>query len=87
MASVGYITLEKTKKYIENQKAHHVKNNLFIIIRILTLYGWGASIVLFFNKYYFLYYLNLNNMMRGAGFEPAQALSHQVLSFACLYLN
>lgn len=36
MASVGHITLEKAKKYVENQKAHHAKNKLSII-RIPTL--------------------------------------------------
>ena len=38
IASVGHITLEKAKEYVEKQKAHHAK-----IQRIPTIYGWGNS--------------------------------------------
>jgi hypothetical protein len=40
MGSVGHITLEKAKEYMNNQETHHAKS----IIGIPTIYGWGASI-------------------------------------------
>ena len=46
MASVGHITLEKAKAYIENQEAHHAKTNQFHQRRNPRPLGWGASIAL-----------------------------------------
>lgn len=36
-ATVGYITLEKAKEYVKNQKAHHAKIRKSVITRILAL--------------------------------------------------
>ena len=43
MASVGHITLEKAKAYIENQEAHHAKTNQLNQRRNPRPLGWGAS--------------------------------------------
>ena len=45
MASVGHITPEKAKEYVENQKAHHAKS--ISNAGIPTIYGWGGGQILY----------------------------------------
>jgi len=39
IASVGHITLDKAKEYMNKQEAHHAK----ILAGIPTIYGWGGG--------------------------------------------